>query len=79
MYKGTFQPQVWEIEEGGSRYHERKGLLQRKKLFFFLQIEYVVLVVCPLGWLVREFGDPKKNQSIFLPLMTLVNESPKEF
>ena len=27
----------------------------------------------------RSQSDPKKNQSIFLPLMTLVNESPKEF
>ena len=31
-----------------------------------------------LGWLVREDKVTKKNQSIFLPLMTLVNESQKE-
>ena len=34
----------------------------------------------PLGWLVREVEVAnKKIKSIFLPLVTLENESPKEF
>ena len=37
-------------------------------------------IACLLGWLVREVKVTKKKiQFIFLPLMTLVNESPKEF
>ena len=49
-----------------------------------LHLRKVILQeTCLLGWLVRDEKVNKKNQHIFLPLMTLVllviNESPKEF